>query len=273
MIDGVEVSEDVYEVFGLRYGSRGGRKAHEYLGYARYGEPDVEYPMSYYVWVARSATRVVLVDCGYNLERSERKGRYQENDRSVEPVEMLRELGIEREDVDHVVLSHMHFDHVGNVHAFPNATFSIGKAEFDFWSGPMADRSLLSSTMDPEEMASVIAVRDEGRLIQIDGEGSPVPGIEVIQVGGHTPGQVITQVVTPGGVVVLASDALHFYEEMELDRPFWFFFNLQETFQVYERLLHLDSRDDVHVVPGHDPLIMERHPSVADNVVDVTVRA
>jgi glyoxylase-like metal-dependent hydrolase (beta-lactamase superfamily II) len=260
-----------YQVLGLQYGVRGGRKSHEFLGYSRYCEPDAEYPMSYYVWVARNATSTVLVDCGYSLHRAAAKGRYQENERSVDPLDMLSDIGVDAGSVDHVVLSHMHFDHVGNVDRFPSATFSIGRKEYDFWTSRFASPFILQSTIDQDELDCLRSLHSDGRLVLIDDEAEFQPGVTARSVGGHTPGQLLTYVKSPGGTVVLASDALHFYEEMELDRPFWFYFDLESTLEVYEHLRELHQREDVHVLPGHDPKVMSRFPQVTDHVVDVSV--
>src|SRR5439155_158637 len=63
-------------------------------------------------------------------------------------------------------------------------------------------------------------LRAAGRLTLAGRTRQVAPGIELIEVGGHTPGQAIVTVATAGGPVILASDAVHYYEELERDRPF-----------------------------------------------------
>ena len=81
----------------------------------------------------------------------------------------------------------------------------------------------------------------------------------------------ITEVGTTSGQVVLASDATHFYDEMDLDRPFWFFFDLEGAYRGYEKLRELAARPGTSVVPGHDPAVMARFAVVGDgSVADLT---
>jgi glyoxylase-like metal-dependent hydrolase (beta-lactamase superfamily II) len=77
-------------------------------------------------------------------------------------------------------------------------------------------------------------------------------------VGGHTLGQSILRVATASGEVVLASDALHCYEEMGLDRPFATFADLAGTYRAFDRLRELES-SGATIIAGHDPLVTDRH--------------
>src|SRR4249920_1636273 len=122
--DGDGMAARAHDVYALRYASRPGRKAREFYGFEKYGEPDVPYPMDYFFWLARNPHRTVLVDCGYNRPRGERRGMFAAHRPQLDPIDVLGLVGVAPEDVDHVVLSHMHLDHVGNVDRFPNATFS-----------------------------------------------------------------------------------------------------------------------------------------------------
>jgi glyoxylase-like metal-dependent hydrolase (beta-lactamase superfamily II) len=71
--------------------------------------------------------------------------------------------------------------------------------------------------------------------------------------------------------VVLASDAIHLYEEMAADRPFWFFCDLEATYRAYQLFRDLSARPDTSVIPGHDPAVMRKfRPVHPDWVVDLT---
>jgi glyoxylase-like metal-dependent hydrolase (beta-lactamase superfamily II) len=260
----------VHEVFALRYGARQSSKAMEYLAYHRYGQPDEPCSVAYYVWLVRDGDRTILADCGYNKERAARHGRLQQNTLSNDVLDVLARMGVAALDVDHVVLSHMHLDHVGNASRFPNATFSLAREEFEFWTGPRTARALFAETVDPEEVAVVRSLFQEGRLQLIEESAELFPGIRVTRIGGHTPGQMITEIDTASGRVVLASDAVHFYEELELDRPFWFFVDLDGMYRAYDTLRELDRQPGTAVVPGHDQAVMERYTVVAEDCVDLT---
>ena len=87
------------------------------------------------------------------------------------------------------------------------------------------------------------------------------PGISVHLVGGHTPGLQSVRVKTQRGWVVLASDATHYYEHFEKDRCFVTVFNIGDTLEGYRKLKGLADSPQ-HIVPGHDPLVMQRYPAV-----------
>jgi glyoxylase-like metal-dependent hydrolase (beta-lactamase superfamily II) len=85
------------------------------------------------------------------------------------------------------------------------------------------------------------------------------PGVELTEVGGHTPGQLITAVAAPdGSTAVLASDALHFYEEVERDRPFAILADLPAMYLAYDTLALLAGEPNTRLVAGHDPQVRTR---------------
>jgi glyoxylase-like metal-dependent hydrolase (beta-lactamase superfamily II) len=260
-------SHDTYDVYALRYGNHQGLKSKEYYGFARYGDDDGPADMAYYFWLARNADRTVLVDCGYEFESGLRRGRQLDSD----PVELVSRLGVSPDDVDHLVISHMHNDHIGNLDRFPNATFSIAREEYDFCDGPYARKPLMADVFNADAFEVVKRLESDGRLHIVEEPEELFPGLRVTCLGGHSPGQLMTQVATSSGEVVLASDAIHFYEELELDRPFWFFHDVEATYRGYEVLRELASRPNSVVVPGHDPEVMSRFEAVHEGaVVDLT---
>lgn len=260
-----------FEVYALRYASRTGRKGAEFYRFEHYGEPDEAWRVDYFFWLARNASRIVLVDCGYNFDRAAAKGLYLQNDLTVHPAELLQKLGIRVDDVGHVVLSHMHLDHIGNAYLFPNAHFSVARREYDFWTGGGADKELLATAVDRADISYVRYLHETGRLHLVDDRQDVFPGLSVTCVGGHTPGQMIAEIQSGAGSVVLASDASHFYEEFQSDRPFWLFTDMVDMYAGYERLRELDSMPGVTVVPGHDPRVMDRFNTVhRGEVVDLT---
>lgn len=264
----MQVSEPNYEVYALCYSRRPGEKASHFFQYGIYDEDDATQPsgLDYFFWVVRDDDRTVLVDCGFSAEQAAARGRTQDRD----PLEMLGRIDVSAEDVDHVVVSHLHYDHAGNIGRFPNATFSIAREELDFWSGPYGRRELLAWTVDSADVETVQSLQREGRLQVVETSSQLFPGIQVTTVPGHTPGQMITRVDTRGGALVLASDALHYYEEMDRDRPYAFFHDIEGMYRTYEVLRELDAQPDVTVVAGHDPLVMTRFTTVADDIVDLT---
>ena len=264
------------EVLAVRYGYRVTRRAEMFLNFAMYGEADADVGVDYYFWVIRDERGVVLVDTGFAPEVGDRRGRAH----YATPARVLPALGIAPEDVTAVVITHAHWDHVGNVREFPCAELVMTEAEYDFWTSPLAARGQFAAHREPDEIALLRRARQEDRLTLFAGGHTLAPGIELAEVGGHTPGQLIAIVATSGGSTVLASDALHFYEEVERDRPFAVLADLPAMYRAYDTLTELAGQPGTHLVAGHDPLVRSRFgryplaPGVdgetADGQVEVT---
>jgi glyoxylase-like metal-dependent hydrolase (beta-lactamase superfamily II) len=90
-------------------------------------------------------------------------------------------------------------------------------------------------------------------------------------VGGHAVGLQIVRVKTEKGNVVLASDATHFYANIEEDRPFSVITDLRQMYGAFDLVRSLaDSLE--HIIPGHDPQVMQRFPPARAGLEDIAVR-
>jgi glyoxylase-like metal-dependent hydrolase (beta-lactamase superfamily II) len=262
------------EVSALRYATMRGRRASElYHQYDRLGLEDRSMEMDCYFWLIRSGAGVTLVDCGW--ERSAGlhgiSSRYDHIDvNETDPVELLARVGVAPGDVDRVIVSHMHFDHVGNLDLFPHATVVMGRAEYDCWTGPRANQPVPAHPVMPSDLQMIEDHRRGGRLHLVEGIEEVVPGVLVQPVGGHTPGQLLVEVASASGDVVLASDAVHYHEELDEDRPFYVFSDMGELLDTYDLLRAKRAVPETWVVTGHDPQEMNRFERVDDHCVDLT---
>jgi glyoxylase-like metal-dependent hydrolase (beta-lactamase superfamily II) len=252
-----------YEVLAIRYGTRETTKSALYYRYHAYGEPDAPMRMDYFLWVLRDADRVVLVDTGYDVAAGERRRRTT----LCPPLEALERAGVEPASVERIILTHLHYAHTGSLVAFPATPLIVHRRELEFWSSPLAARSQLAPLIEPDEIGLVTAAVRDGRATVLEDETVIVaPGVEAIRVGGHSPGQLVL-VVDAANPVVLASDALHYDEELELDRPFDVVVDLAEMYRGYDTLRELAAQPGAVLVPGHDPSVCERFPGDEDGIV------
>jgi glyoxylase-like metal-dependent hydrolase (beta-lactamase superfamily II) len=255
-----------YQVTAVRYGTRQTTKSDVFLHFGSYGEPDEPLAMDYFFWVARSPARTILVDCGFNSASGARRGRTM----LCAPVQALGRLGIASEDVSLLIVTHAHYDHIGNLDEFPAAELIMSAREYEFWTGPLADRPLFATSSEPSDIDALRRARAAGRLRLLPGpaaHGAPAPqdvadGVCVLEVGGHTPGELIVVVSDGDGEVVLASDALHYYDELRLDRPFRHVTDLPAMYAGFELLRGLADNPARKLVAGHDPEVMRRFPAV-----------
>lgn len=132
----------------------------------------------------------------------------------------------------------------------------IAKNELSFWTSDIALRPLFAHFGDQEEVALLLEAQAEGRVHEFEGRRELAPGVELIEVGGHTPGQVVVKVNTVEGVVILAADAAHFHEEVERDMLFQSMADLPESYRVLD---WLREASDSTLVTGHDASELERH--------------
>lgn len=98
-----------------------------------------------------------------------------------------------------------------------------------------------------------------GRVTTFEDRFALGDGIEVRRVGGHTPGQAVVIVPTAAGRVLLASDAVHYYEELERDMPFVSASSLVDMYAGFDLIRGLLKAQQIdHLVTGHDPATMAR---------------
>lgn len=257
-----------YEVHAIRFGTWSSTRAEQFYRYGVYGEPDAPLDLDYFFWVIRSGTDTILVDTGYHPDAiRSRPGRICE----IAPTQALERFGVEAEEVSRIIVSHFHFDHIGNLAAFPNARLSIQRRELDFWAGPHGARLAPAASVERNEIDYIAEANRAGRVDWLDGDGQVAPAVHARLVGGHCPGQQVV-VVDAERPVVIASDALHFYEEMERYMPFEVFTDLPGMYATYDLLRELRDREDAVIVAGHDPLVMERFPASSENTSGMAVR-
>jgi glyoxylase-like metal-dependent hydrolase (beta-lactamase superfamily II) len=252
----MSAADPAREVLAVKFGYRVTTRGESYLNYHLYGEQDADLDIDYFFWVIRDVSGdVVLVDTGFAREVGDRRRR----ESYTTPAEVLPSLGIAPDDVTAIVITHAHWDHTGNVRQFPRAQLVMTEAEYAFWTSPLAERGHFAAHSEPEEIALLARARKEDRVTLFTGQYTLAPGIELTEVGGHTPGQLIASVVTPGGgTAVLASDALHFYDEVERDRPFAILADLPAMYRAYDTLAQLAAEPGTVLVAGHDPLVRTR---------------
>jgi glyoxylase-like metal-dependent hydrolase (beta-lactamase superfamily II) len=258
------MTEPAYELFAIRYATREARRSDQFIG----GDPhDGPMPMDYFVWLAKGAGRIFVIDTGFNAEVAARRKRTFLRC----PVEALALLDVDAGAIEDVILTHLHYDHVGNFDRFPRARFHLQERELAYATGKYMRYPRLAHSFEVEDVCGIVRLNYARRVLFYDGDAELAPGITIHAAGGHSAGLQFVRVRTSRGFVVLASDVSHFYENMASERPFTTAFHIGEMLEGFERL-KAAAPDESHIVPGHDPLVMKLYPAPSSRLEGIAVR-
>src|SRR5262245_15310234 len=116
---------DAHEVFAIRYAHHDRRSSENFIG----GDPhDVLQPLDFFVWAIRGPHGTFVVDTGFDATMAKKRAR-----QITKPVgEGLKAVGIDPDAVEQVIVSHMHYDHIGNYDLFPRARYHLQDLEMNF---------------------------------------------------------------------------------------------------------------------------------------------
>ena len=218
-----------YEVFAIKYGERVGTRGTIFI----HGDPhDAPLAMDYFVWAIRSPERTIVVDVGYGRAEGERRGRTFLRC----PTEGLALVDIDANTVTDVIITHMHYDHAGNLELFPNARFHLQDAEMEFVTGRAMTHAAMRHSFRLDDVLEMVTLVYGDRVVFHAGDEDIAPGIAVHHVPGHTRGLQSVSVNTARGRVVLASDAAHYYESIEQSRRFGTVENVVEMLEGYRKV-------------------------------------
>jgi glyoxylase-like metal-dependent hydrolase (beta-lactamase superfamily II) len=247
----------VHEIYAVKYAEFVGTKGGYFLG-ASADDHMTPWPIDYFVWLIRGEAGDIVVDAGFSAATARKRGRTHLR----APADGLRLLGADAADVPIVILSHFHYDHVGDIGPFETARFVVQDQEMAFWTGRYASRAGFRHVVEVADLHDLLQANYDGRLWFVDGDQEIVDGVEVCLVAGHTAGMQAVRVQTERGPVVLAIDASHFYANIEGDAPFPILHDLSGMYGGFDRLRRLAGPSGM-IVPGHDPEIMRRFEPVA----------
>ncbi|HTA51151.1 MAG TPA: N-acyl homoserine lactonase family protein [Candidatus Acidoferrum sp.] len=254
-----------FEVLALRYAHLGGRHPGENFILA---DPhEFASDLDYFVWVVRRGDEAYLVDTGFAKPAADRRRR----ELLRNPIDSLRLVGLDPGKLTDIIVTHLHYDHAGNLDRLPRAKFHLQDRDMAFATGRSMGQAVLRHPFDLENIQTMLAHIYAQRAIFHDGDAELAPGLTLHRVGGHSAGLQIVRVWTKRGWVVIASDAAHLYANFEQRRPFPIVYSIAEMLEGFNLLYRLADSPD-HIVPGHDPLVMRYYPAVSKELAGIAVR-
>ncbi|MGJ5065780.1 N-acyl homoserine lactonase family protein [Bradyrhizobium oligotrophicum] len=248
------------EIYALRYATMSPRTPH-----MNFLQPDphdsTAQDLDYFVWLIRTDGRDILVDTGFNAAEAEIRHRTLTRD----PIDALASFGVDAAGIRDIIVTHLHYDHAGNLDRFPNARFHLQEREMAYATGRCMCNGMLRYPFTVEHVTTMVRHVYGDRVTFHAGDGEVAPGVTVHRVGGHSDGLQVVRVDTARGPVVLASDAAHYYANLQRRSPFPIVYNIGDMAQGWEIIERLAGHPD-RFIPGHDPLVTELYPRVSDKL-------
>lgn len=258
----ISLVQKPYEVYAIRYATIPGFKV---SGLIEGADPARRIDIAMMVWLIRTDGHNILVDSGFY-----RPGIFKswKVDGFVRPDEAVAKAGVRPDEITDVILTHAHWDHAGGAELFPKARIWIQKDEYQYYTVDAWKPDGKHGGIDREDMDVLERAKKEGRLNLVDGDREILPGIRVYTGGRHTYASQYVSVNARPGTIVLASDNMYLYENLEKHVPIAQTFDAKSNLAAQDRMKTIAS-DPRLIVPGHDPLVMTRFPKVTDNVVRI----
>lgn len=256
----VETHTPTYDVYALRYATVPQFPVHELVAGA---DTTRTTDIAMMFWLLKTPGRSVLVDAGFHQQKFLDSWKPKDY---VRPDEVVRKFGIKPTFINDIIVSHVHWDHMGGIDLFPNARIWIQRAEYEHHVGPNGER--LDPAIDSVDALMLAKLNKEGRVRLVDGDQEILPGVSVYTGGKHTFESQYAGVRTSKGVVIVASDNVYLYENLDKHRPIAQTVDSASNLYAQDQMRKLAASPRL-IVPGHDPAVFTRFKRAGPNAVKI----
>ncbi len=251
-----------YEVYAIRYAT-----IHDFAvsGLVAGADKSRKMDIAMMVWLIKGDGRNILVDSGFYRDQFMRQWHPADY---TKPSEAIAKIGLKPEDITDVIISHIHWDHADGFDLFPKAKIWIQKDELEYYAGE-AWQGHRRTAADPETIVGLVKLNTEGRVGLVNGDAQQIfPGITCYIGGKHTWQSQYIGVSTAAGTVILASDNMYLYENLEKHVPIAQTLDADSNSRAQDRMKQLAASVKL-IVPGHDPAVMRNFREVSPGVVKI----
>lgn len=251
-----------YEIYAIKYATL---KSFPLGGLVEGEDRNHKIDIGMYVFLVKGGGRNILFDCGFYRPRFMKQ--WHPADYEI-PSAAVERAGVKAADITDVVISHIHWDHADGFDLFPNAKVWIQKEELTYYAGE-AFNGKKRSAADPDDIVGIVKMNTEGRVGLVNGDAQEfLPGITAYIGGKHTYQSQFIGVHTAAGTVVLASDNVYMYLNLEKHAPIAQSLDKESNLRAQDRMKELAANPKL-IVPGHDMAVMKNFPEVAPGVVKI----
>jgi glyoxylase-like metal-dependent hydrolase (beta-lactamase superfamily II) len=256
-------STPVYEVFAIRYASIPDFPVSSLVAGA---DPGRKLSIAMTVWLVRGNGRNILVDSGFYRPQFFKSWKVEG---FVKPSDAVAQAGVKPEEITDVIITHMHWDHADGMDLFPKARIWLQKDEYTYYTGPAWQTPITHGGIDPDDVLAAVKLNLAGRLTLVNGDAQEIiPGITCYTGGKHTYQSQYVGVNTRAGTVVLASDNMYLYENLEKHAPIAQTLDKDSNLRAQDRMKQLAASPRL-IIPGHDPAVFEKFPRISEGVARI----
>jgi glyoxylase-like metal-dependent hydrolase (beta-lactamase superfamily II) len=253
----------VYEVFAVRYASIPDFPVNALIAGA---DPARKFPIAMTVWLVRGNGRNILVDSGFYRPQFFKNWKVEE---FLKPSDAVAQLGVKPEEITDVIITHMHWDHADGMDLFPKARIWLQKDEYSYYTGEAWQQPRTHGGIEPDDVLAAVKLNLAGWLSLVNGDAQEIlPGITCYTGGKHTFQSQYVGVNTRAGTVVLASDNMYLYENLEKHAPIAQTLDPASNLRAQDRMKQLAASPRL-IIPGHDPAVFARFPKVNERTVRI----
>ncbi|HVT60116.1 MAG TPA: N-acyl homoserine lactonase family protein [Thermoanaerobaculia bacterium] len=254
----------VYEVYALSYGAIQGYPTSALVAGA---DKSRKSDLQMMIWLIKGPSgKNVLVDSGCYHDKFVKENAIRD---FIKPSETLAKLGLAPGDITDVIISHMHWDHADGMDLFPNAKIWIQKDEYGYYTGAAWQPGGRSGGIDRDDVLTLVKLNMERRVNLVDGDDREIiDGIRVYTGGRHTFASQYVGVRTAKGTLVIASDNMYLYENLQRHLPIAQTFDAESNLKAQDRMKEIASSLDL-IVPGHDPEVFIKFPKPGNGVAKI----
>jgi len=252
-----------YEIYAIRYASI---PDFPVAGLVKGADSARKLEIAMTVWLIKGSGRNVLVDSGFYRDHFFKQ--WKVND-FIKPSDAVALAGVKPEEVTDVIITHMHWDHADGMDLFPKAKIWIQKDEYNYYTGEAWQNARTHGGIDPDDVLAIVKLNMQGHVNLVNGDAQEIiPGITCYTGGKHTFQSQYVGVQAKDGAVILASDNMYLYENLDKHVPIAATLDADSNLHAQDRMKQI-AASPKFVIPGHDPAVFDRFPKVAERVVRI----